>query len=334
MEYAVNMENRAADFTEVRLLDEDDAPAMRKLFREVFGESMSSQFWEWKYSINDGHAVGAFRGMHMIGHYGGVGTDIRYFGKPAKAMQIVDVMVRPAARQAVRKQSPFFLTGSRFLEKFVGNENPYLLGYGFPSDRHMKLASHLGLYAGVGQMTELSWQLQGISVKPNLWHRVVELDSENFDRLKPKLALLWAQMSSELDNDIVVDKTPQWVRRRYLLNPERKYRRYLMLSRFSGKPLGFIVLKDEGARMLIMDIIAPQPHFPLLIQLAAGLAIGAGRYKLDTWCSEAFKKHFSAMGPQATTLPVITPANIWTAGPAPEVLRNHWWLMPGDTDFL
>jgi hypothetical protein len=328
------MQKRAADFTEVRLLSEDDAPAMRKLFREVFGEPMSQAFWDWKYRLNDGHAVGAFRGMNMIGHYGGVGVDISYFGKPAKAIQIVDVMVRPSARQAVRNSSPFFLTGSRFLGKFIGYDNPYLLGYGFPSDRHMRLASHLGLYDDVGHMLELNWNLQGVSVKPDLWHKDVEVNRENFNKLKTSLRDLWDQQLQELAGEIVVVKNPAWLERRYLQNPERKYRSYLLSNRFGGKALGLIVLKEENERMLLMDLIGSRIHYPLLLQLAASKSIQAGRGRLGTWCGEAFASCFKAMGPQINRLPITTPANTWTAGPKPEELRNRWWLMPGDTDFL
>jgi hypothetical protein len=330
----VNMQKKPADFTEVRQLTEDDAPAMRKLFREVFNEQMSQAFWEWKYRLNDGHAVGAFRGMHMIGHYGGVGTDICYFGKPARAIQIVDVMVRPSARQAVRKSSPFFLTGSRFLGKYIGYDNPYLLGYGFPSDRHMRLASHLGLYDDVGHMLELNWQLQGVSVKPDLWHKDVELNRENFHKLKKTLMGLWEQQAQELVDDIVVVKNPAWLERRYLLNPERQYRSYLLSNRIGGKALGLIVLKAENERMLLMDMIGARLYFPLMLQLAASKAIEAGKGRLSTWCGEAFASCFRAMGPQVVRLPITTPANTWTRGPKPAELRNHWWLMPGDTDFL
>jgi hypothetical protein len=330
----VNLQKRPADFTEVRLLSEDDAPAMRKLFREVFGEQMSQAFWDWKYRLNDGHAVGAFRGMHMIGHYGGVGVDIRYFGKPARAIQIVDVMIRPSARQAVRKSSPFFLTGSQFLGRFIGYDNPYLLGYGFPSDRHMRLAAHLGLYADVGHMLELNWPLQGVSVKADLWHKEVALTRENFSKLKPALQTLWQQQAQELANEIVVQKNPAWIQRRYLLNPERQYGCYLLCNRLGGKALGLIVLKTENERMLLMDMIGSRAHFPLLLQLAASKTIQAGKQRLSTWCSEAFIDCFRVMGPQVTRLPITTPANTWTAGPQPDELRNHWWLMPGDTDFL
>lgn len=317
----------------LRLLAEPDAPAVCSLFAEVFGHELGQDLWNWKYRRPDAHAVGVFRDGELVCHYGGLGARIVCKGLPATAIQIVDVMVKPAARYAVRKQSPFFLAGSAFLQRFIGYERPYLLGYGFPSDRHMKLAAHLGLYAPVGQMKEATWDTTAAS-SPGWSIQLQELDAGNYAAAATTLDALWEQLRHDLREHIVVAKTAAWIEQRYLCHPTRTYRLVLVRRRFGGQPLGLLVLQQEAQRMLLMDCLGPLAHWPELLHCARALALTAGSARLATWCGTAFADLFAQDAAVLQTLPISIPANIWTPGPAPATLRDHWWLLPGDTDYL
>lgn len=316
-----------------RQLNASDAPAMRSLFQQIFNKDMLPALWDWKYRRPQSGAVGVFRDGALVCHYGGMGADISYKGKPATAMQIVDVMVDTAVRGAVRKQSPFFLAGSAFLEQYIGFKQPFLLGYGFPSDRHLALAEHLKLYAPVGRMWELCWELTAPLRQP-LLQKVIRIDAGNLAQHRPVLNLLWEQLRKDLGARIVVRKDAAFVDWRYLQHPQERYQLLLLQRRFTGAPLGLCVLKQEAERVLLMDAIGPLRHLPQLVHAAQLAAWHLQRRKLATWCSAPDVACFGAGVTTTQALPITTPANIWTEGPPPAELTELWWLMPGDTDYL
>lgn len=327
------MEAPVASTFAVRQLGAADAPAMRQLFREVFDKDMSQALWDWKYRRAQSGAIGVFRDGALVCHYGGIGTDISFNGEPATAIQIVDVMVNTAVRQAVRKHSPFFLAGSAFLEQYIGYQQPFLLGYGFPSDRHLALAEHLKLYAPVGRMWELTWQVQAAPRQPWL-HTTTGITADNFAQHRAALDALWARMRAGFGARILVRKDAAFVEWRYLQHPHEKYELLLLMRRFTGTPLGLCVLKREKERVLLMDAIGPPENIPRLVRAAQAASWQQQCHTLATWCSAPDIESFGTGVATCQALPITTPANIWTQGPAPAELHNRWWLMPGDTDYL
>jgi hypothetical protein len=322
------------DGLEVRLYRPRDYVAVSSLFTDIFKQPMSTAFHAWKYRPGKSGAMVVFKGGELVAHYGGIGTEIVLRGEESSAMQIVDVMVKPSARQAVRKTSPFFLAGSRFLEQFIGNEQPWRLGYGFPSDRHMRLAAHLGLYAPVGRMVELVWDSAAAARAPRPWWGLDVLTLENASTHAKALDALWAAMRQDLTQACAVVKDANWLRWRYLEHPERDYQVTLVRNRFTDRPLGLFVCRAEGERLFLLDLVAPKANLALLIGLAAHQAQQRQLPALMTWCSQSFRDWLPHQGATVTELPIITPANLWTPGPTPDSLQNLWWLLPGDTDFL
>ena len=319
---------------EVRVLQSSDAPAVCHLFEQVFKQPMSPEQHSWKYRPATSCAVGVFLDGELLGHYGGLGVNISCKGKPARAVQIVDVMVSSAGRQGVRKQSPFFLAGREFLERFIGYDNPYLLGYGFPSDRHMQLAVHMQLYAPVGRMFEISWPLPSPAAKLGLLHKLVRLDLTNLEKFKPALDTLWQHLRDDLPDFIAVEKDAAFIEWRYLEKPDQHYQLYLLCGRLTDKPLAVMVLKQAADHMLLLDFVGPLRVLPTVLQVAQWQAQQLHFTKLITWCSEKFVRVFATGSASSKPLPITTPANIWTAGPTQEELINRWWLLPGDTDYL
>ncbi|MES2626954.1 MAG: GNAT family N-acetyltransferase [Pseudomonadota bacterium] len=327
-------QDSSTSLSETRILHDADADAVRALFKEIFHHDMSAEFWRWKYRARDGCAVGVFKNGELVAHYGGVGAAILLKGKSERALQVVDVMVKVTERKAVRTQSPFFLASSMFLENFIGYDKPYLLGYGFPSNRAMGIAERLGIYAPVGRMFEISWKLDASVARIGFWHKCVQITLANFANYQKKIDDLWQQFSQTMRDYIVVQKDAAFIEHRYLRNPKNAYTILLMTSRITGKPLGLVVLKVEPERALLMDFIGSFQNYPAVLQLAKWQTTELGRQQLATWCSEVFVERLVDESATSTTLPITTPANIWTSGPPPEELQNRWWLTPGDTDFL
>jgi hypothetical protein len=316
----------------VRELQRADAPAMRALFAHIFKKEMSQSLWDWKYARPQSATLGIWRGGELIAHYGGMGFDVSYKGTPGTAVQICDVMVNPSVRHAVRRQSPFFLATSAFLERYIGYANPWQIGYGFPSDRHMDLAAHLKLYAPVGRMWELHWDLAAPPRAPLLL-TARSLDLAAFASRRRIIDELGAQQRADLAERIVVRKDAEWVEWRYLRHPQERYEVLLVTHRLSGKPIGACVLKLEPDRVLWMEVLAPLRHLPALAQVVRSAAWRMERRKVVLWCSEPDIGRFGSVADREP-LPITIPANIWSPGPAPEEQHNRWWLLAGDTDFL
>lgn len=309
---------------------------MRRLFERIFGKPMSEPFWRWKYDQDCGHALGVWQGDVLVAHYGGIGADIVMDGQAKRAVQIVDVMVDPSVRNAVRKTSPFFLATSTFLERFIGYQQPYLLGYGFPSHRHLHLAEHLKLYAPVGEMSELVFPAAPPATLCSLFYQWEPLTSQNLPAHADDLNRLWQDMQQSLPTAILVRKDAARLRYRYLEHPEHQYELFLLRKRLSGEAVAVVVLKPEAERILLMDAVAALPLLPNALHLAARLAWRRWQLPLAAWLSTAQVKRMQlpARLVQVKPLPICTPANIWTAGPSPAEIKDRWWLMAGDTDFL
>lgn len=322
---------RSAEFT-LRELQPADAPAMRALFTQVFKKEMPQSLWDWKYKRAESAALGIWRGATLVAHYGGMGFAVNYKGRPGMAAQICDVMVDPSARHAVRRQSPFFLSTSAFLERYLGYGKRWELGYGFPSDRHMELAARLNLYAPVGKMWELRWEVSEATRAPGLL-KTRKLDLASFASYRAIVDSLGAKQCADLADRIVVRKDAEWFAWRYWRRPGENYEVLLVRHRFTGKPIGVCVLKLEPERVLWLDALAPLGNLPALAQVARAAAWQMGRRKLVLWCSEPDVARFGNVSDREA-LPITTPANIWTPGPPPAELHNRWWLLAGDTDFL
>jgi hypothetical protein len=216
----------------------------------------------------------------------------------------------------------------------MGYDKPYLLGYGFPSDRHLRLAERMGIYAPVGRMFEISWTIDEHVKGLSPLHRSIAVTQANFDDHKPAIEQLWNEFRQEMQDYILVQKDAAYLEHRYLRHPKHTYTILLVKTRLTGKALGLIVLKKEPERILLMDFIGSFARLPVMLRLAKWQASKQEQKKLATWSGEIFVERFKDTAATSTALPITTPANIWTAAPSPEELHNRWWLMPGDTDFL
>ncbi|GAB6041080.1 GNAT family N-acetyltransferase [Endothiovibrio diazotrophicus] len=315
----------------VTRIGEADAPAVRELFREVFGSEMSADFWRWKYrgGLAGAAATGVWADGRLVAHYGGMGREVLLRGEPARVVQIGDVMVSPEQRGILTRKGPFFLSTATFLEEYIGYGNPYLLGFGFPSRRHLVLARRLGLYAEVGKVIAVRWP--ALHARPRLGSRVRALDPHGagFERC---VAGLWAAMRRDLSEAIVGVRDAAQLRYRYVSHPDHDYTLWLVSGRLTGRPLGIVVLRRVGESMELLDLVAPLARMPLLVFHARRLAAEAGAQDLFCWITAPFAERLGPGGTQEE-IDVYVPANVWSAGPPPEVAEGRWWLTSGDTDF-
>src|SRR5690606_27439078 len=118
---------------------------------------------------------------------------------------------------------------------------------------------------------------------------------------------LWQSLRDDLREHIVVRKDAAWLRHRYLENPDKQYRLFLLYRRFTGRPLGLVVLKVEDDKVLLMDCVGSLAALPALLRLARRETALLHRSRLYTWCSAAFGQYFSATGATLRELGVVIP---------------------------
>lgn len=314
----------------LRVLERGSHDAMLALFQHVFQQPMSAELWRWKYRDPQSQALCVWEDGRLIGHYAGMPRDILYLGRPARAVQIGDVMVEPSKRAILTRRGPFFLMASTFFERCVGFGRPFLLGFGFPTERAMKVAERLGLYAEVGRMTELSWP--PMPARPFLFTNLCVIDKNTIETNADEINRLWKEMADDLQEAVVGVRDRAYLQSRYLNHPERDYRIVAIRNRLGCRLRGIIVLHFGERDCALLDVVAPLSDVPLSISHARRLSALNHCERLSCQITEAFADHFVSAECQRQALDVRIPADIWSEGPPLEDFRGRWWLMSGDMD--
>lgn len=312
-------------------IDETRFSAFAGLFHTVFGQVMTPELWHWKYGAGRGCSVAAWRGDQLTAHYGGNLRRVLAFGQPLRALQVCDAMVEPRERGVMTKTGAMFQVTAAFLELYQGLAG-IPLAFGFPNRRAMRLGERLGFYTEVGALVELRWP--PLSRRPRLATRLAYLDP-NSPADREGVERLWFAMARDLVGGIVGVRDWEYLRYRYLDHPQRHYELLWVTSRFSGRPVGLLVLRREDDAVALTDLVAPLRHLPALLVQARRLTGLWGKASLYGWITRQHARHFSTPDLLSRDIDVSIPTNTWVPQPfPPDRLRDRWWLMCGDTDFL
>ncbi|UJP04450.1 MAG: GNAT family N-acetyltransferase [Nitrosomonas sp.] len=315
----------------LQLLEKKDTKEIFDLFEKTFHHTMTPATWQWKYGTHLSYEVGVRREHKLIGHYGGTARSILFFGRPETAVQIGDVMVDPVERGVLTRKGPFFLMAATFLERYIGYGKPYLIGFGFPNERAMKVAERLGLYAEIGRMIECAWKTR--SRFPLLGTRLQLITHDSTDTTATIVNECWHRMAADLQTAAVGVRDWPYLLHRYLNHPDQQYRIFLVKNRIGGHARGILVLRYDPDECEIIDLVSPLAEIPLLVKHARRLAGMQGAHRVFCHITENFVSRFAATGGTRQAVNIRIPTNVWSSGPAPEALKNRWWLMSGDKDF-
>lgn len=307
---------------------EDEADLLA-LFARAFGHGMPPEQWRWKYAAAEtcGALVRKNTGQ-LVAFFGGMPRPIRFFGEAVTAVQIGDVMTDSVQGRFLNRQGPFFLAASAYLERFIGPDKAYRLGFGFPSKRHNRLAEHLGLYAAVGDVLEANWE--PLPYRPRLAVSVRSFLVSQVDSLEP----LWEKMAQELVDYIVPVKNGPYMRHRFFDHPSTVYLPFLVKWRVSGKPFGLLVLRDHGeSGVELLDLVGPRNRLPALVRIARRITGKLGRQKLFAWLTKPVADNLAASHPRLAPTDISIPTSIWHIPSEVHRIEDRWWLMGGDADF-
>lgn len=315
-----------------RPVQPDDEAACRELFARVFASEISAGLWRWKYAADRGRSVLAcLGGERLVAHYGGTVRRISYLGQQALALQVCDVMVDAAERGVLTRRGAFFQVASHFLESHFGQGGDFLLAYGFPTTRALKVAARLGLYAEVDQILELHWSTADLG-RPLL--ACVE-PMGAIEGRESIIDALWQEMkSSSLLDRVAVIRDHDYIQYRYFAHPGNLYECVLIRQRFTGRPLGAAFLRRESDHCKLMDLICSAAN---VLKVLAAVRFQVARWglpRLVGWTTPSQRGWYDQTGYRAETTEIVIPANAWTEGIPAEALKNRWWVSLGDTDFL
>lgn len=324
-------------------LGEAEAPEVRGLFAEVFGQPMSDGLWRWKYAHGRGLATGTrSQEGRLLAHYGGTGRTLRLAGQDWPAVQLGDVMVIDHARGVLSRNGPFATAANAFLKQLEGPEAPFALGFGFPSMRHARLGEALGLYATVGEVLALEWPSQGLPATFPWWSR--RWATAPLDWTDPQTPGRLDALAQALRNDaqeyVLPHRDAPWWRHRFADHPDTPYRAWWVRHRVTRRTLGAVVLRPgavAGAAWEVLDWIGPIRHMHTTMVAARAIAASAGAQALTGWFSAPVARQLLAAPSLADARSELACANCVTVARAPsltlEMLHRPWWLTGGDTDF-
>ncbi len=305
----------------------DDKPQIIQLFADVFKQPMSGALWEWKYGDGRGAAIVAKRGGRIVAHYGGTRRDILKHGTARVSIQCVDTMVAPREHGTLTRKGPYYQVAQAFLDRYVGYGRPYEIAFGFPNKRVMKLGERVGIQVSVDEIVEPVWLPDSSRrCSDRKYNPAYPADVRIADRL-------WTEMAGKLGQSILGVRSPEYLDYRYFKNPQYTYDVVFVLSAYLQRVLGLLVFRQDGSRILLLDLVGNTINFPSLINHARYIAHCRGCVDVYAWVSESHLSLLDADSCRIDRPEVQIPTCVCTDGPEPDQLRNRWWLMTGDAEF-
>jgi len=311
---------------------EDAKPEHKKqileLFNAVFGQKITSEHWDWKYEGGRGAGIVVWEGDKIISFFGGMERRIIFKGQPKIAFQSGDSMVAEKHRGTLSKRGPFFLSVATFQDKFLGYGRPYLISYGFPNERAMRLAERLNMYTQIGSLLNVSWP-----AKNNTLFRA-EAFSFDLPYHVEALENLWSGMASDFCDRAIGIRDLTYVRYRYHDHPALDYQLNLVYRHDDNVPLGLLVTRQVEDRVMLVDVVCRKKELRNLVNFGRSLASSSNSIELYGWLTEVDYPLISNTDESIASPPLRLPFGVYREGLDPEEIRDKWFFMCGDSDFL
>ena len=329
----------------------DDMAALLALHTQVFGPNVDARWHAWKYGEapgqGQGQGVGAWHGSELVAFCGGLPRTLWQKNGSLRGLQIGDVMVHPSWRGIFTRRGPFFHVSKRFYDSRLGAapSRPFQLGFGFPSERHLRLATMTGLLHDAGVIESLHWSTLHTTGLELPWHwRWQPLDPSD-KRFDAATNAAWGSMlATARDEGLTLgQRDAGYLRWRYVDRPDSEspggkktccYHFFELRRPWSRIPVGVAVLDLRSPSAHWLDWVGPIKLMALASRACRLEAARAGASELTVWASAAvahplahsnYERRVVCAGLGIPVASDVTPE---------EVPRLRYWLMGGDTDFL
>lgn len=313
-----------------------DCTAVLGLHRRVFGSSVNAAWYDWKYQQGGGEAVGLWQGHELVAHCGGTPRSVLHHGRAARDLQIGDVMVAPEWRGVLTRRGPFYHVSERLYSSRLGPGKDFFAAFGFPNERHLRLAVKMGLSWDSGPVEALSWH--GHGALPGLgwsWRaEALAVDHPEFDR---RVNRAWSAMQQEASRYSMGVRDAAYLRWRFARRPDHAYRFVQLRRPWKRLPCGVVVLGPAAAApnyLQWLDWVGPLALLPMACTLARLEAARSGSAGLTTWASPAVARRLADTGVTQRSLAAVLGVPKASDLTEEQVQHLDWWLMAGDTDFL
>lgn len=316
-----------------------EAPEVRALFTQVFGQPMSEALWQWRYGDGRGLATGTRDADGtLIAHYGSTVRTVLWDGQEHPALQMGDAMVVEQARGVLSRNGAFATAARSLLEQQLWSQPRFAVGFGFPHQRAGRLGEALGMYEMVGEIRSLEWQCQPRPAQDHSFIRrwaTAPLDWTD-PRTNTLLDSLWSDLRNDAQGFVLPQRDAQWWRHRFANHPDAPYRAWWVRSRFTRRILGAVVLRPGTTSWELMDWLGPTRQMGTLLLVARALAASAGASKMTGWFSGPLAQRIHALDgspPDNDQLACQYCVNQRMATGSQATRTQPWWLTSGDTDF-
>jgi len=301
---------------------------IRDLFLAVFKSEMSEAHWRWKYDGGRGLGVVVLKGDELVAFFGGTERRVLFDGKPLVAMQCGDSMVAESYRGILTRKGPFYQSVTAFLGQYVGEGLPYLLSYGFPNARAMRLALRLELYDDVGSMLEIDW-------RPQLSESLEATEFDFADAAHGQLVdELWDRMATEFTGRAVGIRDFAYLKQRFHENPSLQYDYHLVHLTGSDQLLGLLITRRTEEGLLLVDMVGQKENLQYLVNFARHRARELNCNKLYGWLTEIDAPLIASTEPIVEKDPLRLPLGVYSPGLTADDVRDKWFFLCGDSDFL
>ena len=325
----------------VRDVQPADRCSVLALHEHVFGPGATPAWFEWKYGsgADQGRSegVGVWHEGALIAHCAGIPRRLWRAGSSIEGLQIGDVMVDPGWRGILTRRGPFFHASQRLYATRLGKlgQRPFQLGFGFPNERHMRLAvkSHLA-YDG-GRLHDLRWSTSDPTGQTALhwswrWEAMAHDDPSTLDEIDRA----WLAMRREGAAMTLGERDHRYVKWRYLDRPDQQYQLFRLHHVWPSRKVGIAVMRLRQPQSQWLDWIGPRKWLIAACSACRAQAAQFGAKELAAWASplvvDALRDSAWRHNSVTACLGIPASSDLIEA----DVPQLNWWLMGGDTDFL
>ena len=324
----------------LKVLTPEDEPAFLNLHQEVFGSSADPDWFDWKYKLGNAVGMSLWHEDRMVAHCGGIPRKVLHQGVQREDLQIGDVMVSPEWRGALTRQNPFFHVSEGLYQNFLGAHKPFHMGFGFPSDRHLRLAVKLGIGIRIGEVHQLRWNLSNHASSLGwFWRAALLTSNATDDLLKNAVSEAWSCMQQDGQRLKYSMGLRDWSQFewRYLKRPDKKYQFIALKRPWSSGCLGIAVVSEAsapGAAMLWLDWIGSTQLISEAHRMVMKLAQAQKAICVMCWASAEVENALVDSSIDAIETCAVMGIPVASNVTAEEAQHLRWWAMAGDTDFL